>query len=47
MWHVIAATAMLLLGGCASLPTGYERSETRALQDTAGTPLGLAARDAL
>ena len=47
MWHVIAAAALLLLGGCASLPTGYERSETRALQDTAGTPLGVAARDAL
>jgi putative cardiolipin synthase len=32
----------LLLAGCASLPTGYERTETQALSNTDGTSLGRA-----
>jgi len=43
----IAAAALLLLGGCASLPAGYDRVESHALQDTASTPLGQSGRDLL
>jgi putative cardiolipin synthase len=43
----IATVALLLVGGCASLPAGYERAESRALQDTASTTLGRAGRDQL
>ena len=38
--RALAATLLLLIGGCASLPTGYERVETQTLQDTASTRLG-------
>ena len=36
MRRLLAVAAMsLLLGGCASLPSGYERVESHALHDTA------------
>ncbi|HWS74814.1 MAG TPA: phospholipase D family protein [Quisquiliibacterium sp.] len=38
---------MSLLWGCASLPSGYERVESRTLQDTGSTLLGKAGRDFL
>jgi putative cardiolipin synthase len=47
MWRVAAVGALLVLGGCASLPEGYERTESHALTDTASTRLALAGRDAL
>jgi putative cardiolipin synthase len=39
----VLVAALLLVAGCASLPTGYERSESSALQDTGATRLGKAA----
>ncbi|MEJ8850859.1 phospholipase D family protein [Variovorax rhizosphaerae] len=44
---MILLCVVLLAGGCASLPEGYERTETHALEDTASTALGLAGQDAL
>jgi hypothetical protein len=41
--RLIAAAALLLLAGCASLPAGYERVASHALQYTAATALGQAA----
>src|SRR6185295_4538747 len=38
---------LLLLGGCASLPKDYARSESHALADTSSTALGRAGREAL
>jgi putative cardiolipin synthase len=42
-WLVFAA--LVLLAGCASLPSGYERIESHALPDTASTPLGQIGRE--
>jgi len=39
--------ALVLVSGCASLPTGYERSESHALQDTGSTRLGQARQELL
>jgi len=47
MRRFIAALLLGLIGACASLPTGYERTESYALQDSASTSLGLSSRDAL
>ena len=47
MRRLVAVLALLLLAGCASLPAGYDRVESQALQDTASTPLGQAGRDLL
>ena len=47
MRRLAAAAALLLIGGCASLPDGYERVESHALVDTGSTRLALAGRDAL
>jgi putative cardiolipin synthase len=49
MWRLAALVALLLGGGCASLPAGYERAESRALEPaaTASTALGRAGRDEL
>ncbi len=47
MRRLVLIAALLLIGGCASLPTGYERPESYALQDTASTLLGQVGRDAL
>ncbi|HSQ71949.1 MAG TPA: phospholipase D-like domain-containing protein, partial [Rubrivivax sp.] len=48
MWRLAAAAAVLLLiGGCASLPAGYERTESQALPDTASTALARAGQSAL
>jgi putative cardiolipin synthase len=44
---LIAATAALLIGGCASLPSGYERPESFALPDTTATALSQRGREAL
>jgi len=41
----ITTVVLLLVGGCASLPAGYERADSHALQDTASTVLGRAGRD--
>ncbi|MCE9658337.1 MAG: phospholipase D family protein [Burkholderiales bacterium] len=43
----IAIVVLLLMGGCASLPAGYERTESRALEDTASTTLGRSAAELL
>ena len=40
MWRLPAVLVFLLLGGCASLPSSYERTESLALRDTASTALG-------
>jgi putative cardiolipin synthase len=40
--RLIAVVALLLIGGCASLPAGYERPESHAIPDTAATALGKA-----
>jgi putative cardiolipin synthase len=45
--RALALIAALLIGGCASLPAGYERTESHALQDTAATALGQAGREIL
>ena len=42
-WVAVLA-AMVVLGGCASLPTGFERSDTRAFTDTDDTRFGKAFR---
>lgn len=39
---LLIAAAFLFLGGCASLPSSIERTESRALTDTAGTNLAQA-----
>ena len=41
MRRLLAIAALLLVGACASLPSGYDRVESHALLDTASTPLGL------
>ena len=41
----ITTVALLLIGGCASLPAGYERAESYAVQDTASTTLGRTGSD--
>jgi putative cardiolipin synthase len=38
----VLVAALLLVSGCASLPTDIERSESRALRDTQTTRLGQA-----
>jgi len=38
--HMAAAVAMLLIAGCATLPTEFERSESYALADTDNTAFG-------
>jgi cardiolipin synthase C len=43
MLRVVSAALLLAIGGCASLPSGYERAESSALQDTGATRLGKAA----
>ena len=43
----ITTVALLLIGGCASLPAGYERAESHALQDTASTALARLGRNML
>ena len=43
MRRLLAVAALLLVAGCASLPSGYDRVETHALLDTASTPLGRSA----
>jgi putative cardiolipin synthase len=45
--RLAAAALLLLIGGCASLPEGYERIASHALADTASTRLALAGRNAL
>ena len=45
--HFLALALALLVVGCASLPSGYERTESRAPQDTALTALGRAGREPL
>jgi putative cardiolipin synthase len=45
--RVLVVIAALLIGGCASLPSGYERTESRALQDTASTRLAQVGREVL
>ena len=47
MRHLLGLMLALLLAGCASLPDGYERHESLALADTAGTALERAGREAL
>jgi len=42
-----AAAALLLIGGCASLPSNIERSESHAFQGTATTRLGQVSQTAL
>jgi putative cardiolipin synthase len=44
---LVTVLALLVLGGCASLPADYERIESHALQDTASTPLGQVGREML
>jgi putative cardiolipin synthase len=44
MRRLLVVVATLLLAGCASLPSGYDRVESRALPDTASTPLGQTGR---
>jgi putative cardiolipin synthase len=46
LW-LVAVAATLLLGGCVSLPSNIERSESHALQDTASTRIGQASRGIL
>jgi putative cardiolipin synthase len=46
LW-LVAVAATLLLGGCVSLPSNIERSESHALQDTGSTRLGQASRGIL
>ena len=43
----LLVVAVLVVGGCASLPVNYERVESHALQDTGETPLGRSGRSAL
>jgi len=45
--RLIAIFLLLLVGGCASLPTGYERVASDALNDTASTLLGRSASELL
>ncbi len=47
MWRAAAAAMLLVLGGCASLPSDIERTESRVLSDTATSRLGQANRTAL
>ena len=44
LWHGLAAGALLLIGGCVSLPPDIERTESRALHDTTATRLGEASQ---
>ena len=48
MLRLLPIVAAVLISGCASLPAGYDRAESRAFspQATASTPLVLAAREA-
>ena len=46
-WRLALLGAMLLIGGCASLPDSYHRDESHALKDTTSTALGLAGRESL
>jgi hypothetical protein len=45
--RALALALTMLAMGCAVLPSGYERVETRALQDTGSTALGRASLEAL
>jgi putative cardiolipin synthase len=45
--RVLALALAMLVMGCASLPSGYEHVETRALQDTGSTVLGRAGLEPL
>ncbi len=45
--HWLFIAVLLALGGCASLPADYPRTETHALRDTGSTTLGRAAAPAL
>ena len=45
--HFLTLALTLLVVGCASLPDQYERTESRALQDTASTALGRVGREPL
>ena len=49
MWRLSVPLLLLLvlIGGCASLPSGYERTESFALADTAATLLGRHGQQAL
>jgi cardiolipin synthase C len=47
MLRLFIAALLLIVSGCASLPVDYERTESRALQDTATTRLGRAGQAAL
>ena len=38
--HVVVALALMVLVGCASLPTDYPRSPSNAMQDHESTPIG-------
>ena len=44
IWRAAAAVMLLVLGGCVSLPSAIERTESRALHDTATSRLGQASR---
>ena len=44
---LLSVAGLLLLGGCASIPTDIERSESRALQGTETTRLGKIAQPLL
>jgi putative cardiolipin synthase len=44
---LLVVVALSILGGCASLPADYPRTETHALQDTGSTRLGQAGAAAL
>jgi len=44
LWPAAVAATALLLGGCVSLPSNIERTESHALQDTAATRLGQASQ---
>lgn len=47
MWRAAVAAMLLILGGCTSLPSDIERTESRVLRDTATTRLGQANRTML
>jgi putative cardiolipin synthase len=47
MRRLVLAALLLIVGGCASLPADYERTESHALADTASTSLGRNGREAL
>ena len=43
--HLVAILALLLIGGCATLPTDFDRPESNAYTDTDDTSFGKARRD--